>query len=42
MIAMLKLNMATMYKDEMSKAMEVNFMEVVREYHGKAYNMADS
>ena len=42
MTAMLKLSMATMYKDAMNKAVEANFKEGIKEYHGKAYNMAES
>ena len=40
MSAMLKLNMATMYKDAMSRAVEANYEKSIRNYYAKSINMA--
>ena len=40
MSGMLELNMATMYKDAMSKAVEANYEKSIRNYYAKSINMA--
>ena len=42
MTAMLELSMASMYKDAMSKAVEADFRQGVRDYHARSLNMAES
>ena len=39
MTGMLKLSMATMYKDAMSKVVEADFEAAVRDYYAKSINM---